>query len=613
MANYGKNSYKPYYLRGYSKRRRRSAAPRVIIGIALFLAVAVGVFFLASLIINARPEEAKLLETYLNGHKYQQAKDYRDSVLVKLDAKKRESMDKDLTKEITKHAQKYIAWAKSAQFSEAAFNTSYKGFDIFYSTISNDLKKSVDNIYLDFRSGKIAFDEAMRAVTNICSFDQSKAMGQQVSGKIQTFKSSQDNFIAAQQAYAAGDLPKAIDLYKKVSPEDAKNYASAVAELDRITSEYISSELERLERLYNGKDYINAYKGMDALHKLFPNNETISALWTQYRTAYLSTSYVEYQGPIEHVFTHCLIAFPELGFGAGGTYDADCISVYEFKKIIQSMYEKGYILVRPSDVWETYNATNGQVKLRPKKLMLPKGKMPVIFSIDDMVYDSSKMGRGMVDKLILQNGKVVTYTKMADGTELISDDNECIPILDKFVAEHPDFSYNGAKLTLALTGFEGILGYRTYAGAANRESEITECKKVLKALKDSGYEIASHSYKHGHMKTMSDGSWADDITKWDNEVESLLGEETRTYVFPYGEWSSYQSLDARMQMLFDDGFRIFCGVGSNQFTYENYAAGYVFMDRRPFDGQSLRRRSDTYAPFFNCRDVYDPARRVPFE
>ena len=30
-----------------------------------------------------------------------------------------------------------------------------------------------------------------------------------------------------------------------------------------------------------------------------------------------------------------------------------------------------------------------------------------------------------------------------------------------FFANHPDFSFQGAKCTLALTGFEGILGYRT--------------------------------------------------------------------------------------------------------------------------------------------------------
>ena len=36
-----------------------------------------------------------------------------------------------------------------------------------------------------------------------------------------------------------------------------------------------------------------------------------------------------------------------------------------------------------------------------------------------------------------------------------------MPILNKFVKEHPDFSLNGEKGVVALTGYEGVLGYRT--------------------------------------------------------------------------------------------------------------------------------------------------------
>ena len=38
---------------------------------------------------------------------------------------------------------------------------------------------------------------------------------------------------------------------------------------------------------------------------------------------------------------------------------------------------------------------------------------------------------------------------------------DLVPILDRFVEEHPDFSYRGAKAILALTGYNGVLGYRT--------------------------------------------------------------------------------------------------------------------------------------------------------
>jgi hypothetical protein len=48
----------------------------------------------------------------------------------------------------------------------------------------------------------------------------------------------------------------------------------------------------------------------------------------------------------------------------------------------------------------------------------------------------------------------------------VTGDYDMVPILEKFVAQHPDFSYRGAKAVLALTGYNGLLGYRTHPRAA---------------------------------------------------------------------------------------------------------------------------------------------------
>ena len=48
-----------------------------------------------------------------------------------------------------------------------------------------------------------------------------------------------------------------------------------------------------------------------------------------------------------------------------------------------------------------------------------------------------------------------------DGTTLVTRKSEVVPLVDRFVENHPDFSIDGAKGIIALTGVEGILGYRT--------------------------------------------------------------------------------------------------------------------------------------------------------
>ncbi|MCD8021977.1 MAG: polysaccharide deacetylase, partial [Lachnospiraceae bacterium] len=47
-----------------------------------------------------------------------------------------------------------------------------------------------------------------------------------------------------------------------------------------------------------------------------------------------------------------------------------------------------------------------------------------------------------------------------DGTVSVGD-YDLVPWIDSFVDLHPDFSYHGHKGTIALTGYEGVLGYRT--------------------------------------------------------------------------------------------------------------------------------------------------------
>ena len=64
--------------------------------------------------------------------------------------------------------------------------------------------------------------------------------------------------------------------------------------------------------------------------------------------------YELYTGEVPHIFTHCLIAYPEIKDGAGRMmYDPDCINVTEFKNLLRELYNNGYCLVDIHDVYET--------------------------------------------------------------------------------------------------------------------------------------------------------------------------------------------------------------------------------------------------------------------
>jgi hypothetical protein len=311
---------------------------------------------------------------------------------------------------------------------------------------------------------------------------------------------------------------------------------------------------------------------------------------------------VEYAGLQYHVFFHSLIAFPEIAYSkvGQGSLDTDCITPTEFIRILNELYKNNYILI---DINSTFEAVeeSGQQLVKDKKLMLPEGKKPLIMSVDDMVYDPKKMGLGMVDKIILdKDGNFATCTKHKSGEEVISYDNEIIPILEQFIKEHPDFSFNGAKATLALTGWVGILGYRIDRLSSNRESEIEAVKPIVQKLKERGWNFASHGYGHRHSSQISYNLFKDDTIKWHNEIEPIVG-PTKIYVYPYGDKLSVT--DTKYKLLLEYGFKVMCGVGSSD-LWKNYSNS-IFMDRHSVDGYSLRNNYKYLLPLLDTQKVFD--------
>ncbi len=333
--------------------------------------------------------------------------------------------------------------------------------------------------------------------------------------------------------------------------------------------------------------------------------ETFSALGETAQTRTVKVSET-----VEHLFTHCLIAHPEVAFARNNEYgrhlDTDCLTPYEFKRILNFLYEGGYALV---DIRRTFRETGDTAERCPFEF--PSNKKPLILSFDDVVYASKNQGKGMADKLIVSAGNIAAYTQK--NTPQIHK-QEFVPILEDFIADHPDFSYQNARGTIFLTGFDGILGYRTQRNSPNRSEEIKKAKKVVAALKEKGWNFGCHSYAHGHMKKYTEEQMTSDLNKWKTEVEPLVG-ATQLYAYPYGEWIlGANCSDIRQQALIQAGFRLFCGVGESPYYTKmplgEHQTKILFQDRCALDGISLR--SNRCARLFNARKVYDPSRPVAF-
>ena len=336
---------------------------------------------------------------------------------------------------------------------------------------------------------------------------------------------------------------------------------------------------------------------------------------------------------VEHLFFHPVIAYPQWAFHDCNATQSEkeglddwMVTVDEFNKILQSVYDNGYILVRMEDVWSEQINENGEARMVRNTLKLPEGKKPLVISFDDVNYYPYMLEEGFTSKLVLgDDGQIWAectdpYTKET----FLTQDLDATTLLDKFVLEHPDFSLNGAKAIYSLTGYEGILGYRTQndidiaaddparpAFDAKRQQEIEAVKPVIQRLKETGWTFGSHTWGHINLSTSSMERIQRDTLRWAEEVGSLVG-PTNILFYPHGarpdgDHDQGESYGEQFKWLQSQGFRVFASVGINSYSQVKSTISAVICDRLHPDGTTLRsvRAREWYQQFYDATQIID--------
>lgn len=410
---------------------------------------------------------------------------------------------------------------------------------------------------------------------------------------------------------------------KLIQEEEAKNQKrkDAVAQAEKIAMGY---------------DYDGAIELLKSLENYDKDADIIAQIAKL--EAEKSTMVPVDMTEVTHIFYHSLVVDPERGFAGNDSAAAGfkqwMTTVDEFNKITQAMYDNGYVLVDLHDLVNQTTDENGEVHFTTNQIMLPEGKKPFVLSLDDLCYYHSYDGRGTATKMVLdENGKPTCEYIQPDGTT-VTGAYDCVPLLNQFLEEHPDGAYRGARGTIALTGYNGILGYRTdiaYKTGENLtadqkawldahpdfdwEKECEEAKKVAQAVKDTGWKFASHTW--GHIRVGANTSLETiktDTEKWLAYVEPLVG-DTDTIIFAHGEdladWHDYSAENEKFTYLKSQGFNFFCNVDSSQYFLQ-LRDNYVRQGRRNLDGYRLwndvHGEKNRTSDLFDASQILDPAR-----
>lgn len=379
--------------------------------------------------------------------------------------------------------------------------------------------------------------------------------------------------------------------------------------------------MEKTDRIAKGYDYDTA---IDLLKEVedYESNTEITARIKEYEEQ--KEALVEWEDitKVSHVFFHSLVVDNSKAFDGDKRsrgYNTNMTTIDEFNKIMEQMYERGYVLVRLHDVADLVEAEDGSVKFTKGKIMLPEGKIPFVLSQDDVNYYDYMKDDGFAHRLVIgEDGFVTTEMDLEDGTS-IQGSYDMVPLLEDFIKEHPDFSYRGARGILAITGYEGVFGYRTsrrsYPDSPTIEEETKKAIEVANRLKETGWELASHGWGHKHMGQIPYDRFVWDVDKWQEEVEPILG-ETDIYIYPYGDdigdWREYKG--DKYEYFMSKGFVYFCTVDAAPY-WGQYTDKYLRQGRINFDGmrmyEAISGGKNRVEPFFDVDYVYDKTRPLP--
>ncbi|EIA26859.1 hypothetical protein SFB4_226G0, partial [Candidatus Arthromitus sp. SFB-4] len=234
------------------------------------------------------------------------------------------------------------------------------------------------------------------------------------------------------------------------------------------------------------------------------------------------------------------------------------ISMDEFKGVLDVLHKNNYMIINIADLYDQVYR-EGSFRVKRKILNIPKGKIPFVLFVDDFGYSSSRL---IIDDEDMQ----VKMIKVKNGNEEITEDNNVITIINKFVRENEGFSFNNAKGVLSIVDSESIFGYNTGRNISKRSristdkikklsNDIYEAKRIADNLKNDGWIFACNTYGNIDFKDVTLNLVKNDMDNWYRYVSNIIG-YTNLFVYPSG--NVIDKNDERFKYLNDSGFNIFC-------------------------------------------------------
>lgn len=400
------------------------------------------------------------------------------------------------------------------------------------------------------------------------------------------------------------------DINQKASIAAQENQAALEAEVTALLA-----EAAVLAEQY---DYNGAIAVLDRFSGDMYAFKNLSDKYAEYATAAANLVLWDDPSKVLNLSFHPLIADTDRAFANTNFYKENYITVDEFNKLLPQLYENGYMLVKHSDLV----GEDGKMAL-----YLPKGKKPLIITETQVNYNTSlvdsdndgiadKDGRGFASKLIVDENGNLTCEMVDSSGNTVTGAYDIVPILESFVQTHQDFSYKGARAILALTGFDGLFGYRTNPTTKERfgtvyyDQQVADVKKVIEAVKKCGYELACYSYENEPYGEYTADKIKAELELWKAEVTPLLGDVNLMVLCRNSdiEAPGIAYSGDKFEVLKSFGFTDFIGFSTDGKSWCNVYADHSRMGRTMITGSNLESHPEWFEGIFDTYSIKDKAR-----
>lgn len=476
---------------------------------------------------------------------------------------------------------------------------------------SSKLSEWLNDLAVEFLLGTIEKPDLIFIFDTLSTVGNVSATITPLQQEVETIEQARGDVQAAEASFDSGDYIASVQTYESV----CDNYSGFVYEysssrLTQIKEIMYEPMLTEGEHMLERMRYFSAEALLSSLAVIFPDDNRINADLLE-ATSH-TTEVMEYRGTVEVICVRQLIADVSRGASNTGLY----LTTDEFSRMLEELYANDFVLVDA----ETMADLSEDTYITEVDLTIPVGKKPLIIVLDTFDYNvANTYNYGLCTQLSLDEQDHVCGQYVApDGTLVSGRELEAIGILDAFVEEHPDFSYDGAKGVISICGYESVFGYvissdeaddRTAAlesiGRPNvvfSESDIENNRQTVSeiagVLLDTGWKFASSTYGNINAFEADMDTIIADTEKWMEQIETLTG-DVHIIVYPGGNY--IYGTDPRAEYLKSNGFRIFFGMGYN--PYHIYGDNYLYYDRTMISEYNLE--NNDYSRLFDVTHILD--------